>query len=152
MVAVSVPVYNTDTRTQPEHYDCTEQVMIAVRHGDCFCTGLQHGHKNMTVQNRPLYNTDTRIWLYRTGRCTTLTQEYDCTEQAAVQYWHTHTHTQIIDISQRRRTDYIQAIMTQYRLLADTVIICSIHNSFMLFPQSGVHNPLQSKELKRVVF
>ena len=43
MVTVSVPVYNTDTRTQPEHYDCIEQVMMAVcSHGGCFCTGLQH--------------------------------------------------------------------------------------------------------------
>ena len=30
MVTVSVPVYNTDTRTQPEHYDCIEQVMMTV--------------------------------------------------------------------------------------------------------------------------
>ena len=57
VVAVSVPLYNTDTRTQPEHYDCTQQVMIAVRHGDCFCTGLQqrtqeHSQSTMTVHNR----------------------------------------------------------------------------------------------------
>ena len=43
MVAVSVPVYSTDTRTQPEHCDCIEQVMMTVcSHGDCFCTALQH--------------------------------------------------------------------------------------------------------------
>ena len=42
----------------------------------------------MVTVSVPVYNTDTRIWLYRTGRSTTLTQEYDCTEQAALQHWH----------------------------------------------------------------
>ena len=48
----------------------------------------------MVTVSVQVYNTDTRIWLYRTGLSTTLTQEYDCTEQASLQHWHKNMTTE----------------------------------------------------------
>ena len=85
----------------------------------------------------------------------------------SVPLYNTDTRTNDINyIRQRRGTDCMQQVMmTVYRLLADTIIICSIYssliqpprymiitimmNSLMLFLQIVAQKPIQSKELKR---